>query len=203
MPEEPHKQDWRRSLIEKHFDLQSGRDIHYTEGHDAGNFEEPGQMPSLYQSWDCLLYLSGGEGFGIPPWEAMCAGIPVAYTNYSSHAEFLNKAGAGLAVGGTLQPEQETGMWRMIADVAQVVEATRRLYFQRELGKTLGANGAAFVVQYTAAIQADRWHGIFQQSRGCLENPTDREALPREKEGEGAVGSGNDLSLQSSYDIVP
>ena len=178
MPEEPHKQDWRRSLIEHHFDLRAGRDIHYTEGHRAGNFRQPEQMPMLYQCWDCFLYLSGGEGFGLPPWEAMCAGIPVVYTNYSSHAEFLSKAGAGLAVGGTLQPEQDTAIWRMIADVPQAIEATRRLYFQRELGRTLGANGTKFVAQHAAAVQAARWHGIFQQSRGHLVGPTARDAPP-------------------------
>lgn len=165
MPDEPDQQAWDRSWLEQQFGLISGKDIHYTEGHKIGNFKSPGEMPTLYQLWDCLLYLSGGEGFGMPAWEAMCSALPVVYTNYSSHAEFLNKAGAGLPVGGILQPEKETCIWRMIADVSQAIEAVRKLYFDRALGRTLGSNGRSFVQQYTPAIQAERWHQIFQRMR--------------------------------------
>jgi glycosyltransferase involved in cell wall biosynthesis len=98
-------------------------------------------MPTLYQLWDCLLYLSGGEGFGLPSWEA------------------------GLAVDGVLQPENKTGYWRMIADVPQAIAAVRKLYFNRELGSQFGANGRSFVQEYTLEIQAERWHQIFQRLR--------------------------------------
>jgi glycosyltransferase involved in cell wall biosynthesis len=119
-------------------------------------------IPSLYQLWDGLLYLSGGEGFGLPAWEAMCAGLPTIYTNYSGHADFLGKAEAGLPVGGILQPEAKTCIWRMVADVSQVVEAVRRLYFDRNLAALLGANGREFVKDYAPDRMAEKWHSIFQ-----------------------------------------
>jgi len=163
MPEEPGQQEWDRSYLESEFEVKPGKDIHYSEGHTVGNFKSPVDMAGLYQVWDALLYLSGGEGFGMPAWEAMCAGLPVVYTNYSSHAEFLTRANAGIPVGGVLQPEKGTCIWRMIADVEQAVEAIRKIYFRRALGTTLGGNGRSFVLKFAPEIQAERWHFMLQK----------------------------------------
>jgi len=161
MTEEP-EQDWPLRWLEQQFGVQAGRDIHYTPGHELKGALSPSDLPALYNLWDCLLYLSGGEGFGLPAWEAMCAGVPAIYTNYSAHAEFLGKANAGLPVGGVLQPESKNCIWRMIADLSQVIDAVRRLYFDRALGPALGSNGRAFVQNYTPEIMVEKWHGIFQ-----------------------------------------
>jgi len=162
MPEEP-EQDWPVELLEQQFGLKRGQDIYYTEGHQLKAALSPDDMPALYNLWDCLLFLSGGEGFGLPAWEAMCCGLPVIYTNYSSHAEFLGRGGAGLPVGGILQPERETCIWRMVADVPQAIEAVRKLYSNRELGERLGSNGRRFAGRFVPEIQAERWHGVFQR----------------------------------------
>ncbi len=164
MPEEPD-QAWPVPELERQFGLQRGRDIHYTEGHGLKAALAPTDVPALYNVWDGLLYLTGGEGFGLPAWEAMCSALPVIYTNYSSHAEFLGRANGGLPVGGTLQPEQGSCVWRMIADVPQVIAAARKLYFNRDLGATLGRNGRAFVEGFTPEIQVEKWHQAFQSLR--------------------------------------
>ncbi len=162
MPEEP-EQDWSVGMLEQQFALKRGRDIHHTEGHGHKAALAPADMPALYNLWDCLLYLSGGEGFGLPAWEAMCSGLPSVYTHYSSHAEFLGRGNAGLPVGGILQPERSTCIWRMIADVSQAVEAVRKLYLDRELAAALGRNGRAFAEQFTPDVQVERWHQAFQR----------------------------------------
>jgi glycosyltransferase involved in cell wall biosynthesis len=156
------EQDWCVRSLEQQFGLACGRDIFYTPGYEMKAALSPLDVPALYQLWDCLLYLSGGEGFGLPAWEAMCAGLPTIYTNYSGHAELLNKAKAGIPVGGILQPEAKSCIWRMVANVSQAVEAVRRLYFDRKLAAALGANGRAFVLNYTPERIAQKWHSIFQ-----------------------------------------
>lgn len=161
MAEEP-EQDWTLSWLEEQFDARAGRDLHYTPGYEHKGALSPTDIPTLYNLWDCLLFLSGGEGFGIPAWEAMCSGLPVIYTNYSAHAEFLNRANAGLAVGGIFQPEAKTCVWRMIADLSQTIEAIRRLYFDRKLCALLGLNGRAFVQDYVPNIIVEKWHRILQ-----------------------------------------
>jgi glycosyltransferase involved in cell wall biosynthesis len=45
------------------------------------------EMVTLYKSVSVLLFLSRGEGFGLPAVESMLCGIPVVYTNWSSSAE--------------------------------------------------------------------------------------------------------------------
>jgi glycosyltransferase involved in cell wall biosynthesis len=66
-------------------------------------------------------------------------------------------------VDGVLQPENKTGYWRMIADVPQAIAAVRKIYFNRQLGQKMGANGRSFVQQYTLEIVAEHWHRIFQR----------------------------------------
>ncbi len=162
MAEDP-KGDWPLLLLEHQFGLRRDRDLCYTPEHELKSALPPDDVPMLYKLWDALLFLSGGEGFGLPAWEAMCSGLPVVYTNYSAHGEFLTRAGAGLSVGGILQPESKSCIWRMIADMPQAIEAVRRLYFDRALGRQLGANGRAFVSQFTVDRQVEVWHRIFQQ----------------------------------------
>jgi glycosyltransferase involved in cell wall biosynthesis len=157
---------WPLAELECQFDVKRGRDIYYTEGMGEKAALAPSDMPLFFQMWDALLYLTGGEGFGLPAWEALCAGLPVVYTDYSSHAEFLRRANGGLPVRGILQPEAKTCIWRMVADVGEALVAVRKLYLDRKLGRTLGANGRAFVQDFTPEIQAAKWHEIFQRSGG-------------------------------------
>jgi glycosyltransferase involved in cell wall biosynthesis len=166
MPEEPDEA-WPVQLLEQQFGLKRGRDIHYTEGHGIKAGLAPADMPALYNLWDALLYLSGGEGFGLPAWEAICCALPVIYTDYSSHAEFLGRANAGLPVGGILQPEKETCIWRMIADIGQVLDNVRKLISEPTLGMRLGASGRAFASRFALEAQAERWHKVFQGLLRC------------------------------------
>ncbi len=162
MADEP-RLAWPKSLLERQFCVEPGKDLYYTKGETYRSNTAPAEMSRIYQIWDVLLYLSGGEGFGIPAWEALCSGLPVIYTNYSSHAEYLNKANGGVPIGGILQPEKRTCIWRMIANIPQAIEAVRKLYFDRKYCKLLGSNGNAFVKSYTPEIQAKKWHQIFQR----------------------------------------
>ena len=120
-------------------------------------------MPFIYQSWDCLLYPSGGEGFGLPVWEAMCSGLPIVYTNYSAHAELATLGGCGLPIGGVFQPEEKSCIWRMIADIPQAIEAVRRVYSDQPLRIKLGENGRAFANQFGIEVQVKEWHSLFQK----------------------------------------
>jgi glycosyltransferase involved in cell wall biosynthesis len=122
-------------------------------------------MPVLYRLWDCLLFLSGGEGFGVPAWEAMASELPVIYTNYSSHAEFLRKANAGIPVGGILQPEPGSCILRLVPDVGQALDAVRRLYGDAKLRSSLGCRGRLLTENYSKELVAEKWHRLFQD---CL-----------------------------------
>jgi glycosyltransferase involved in cell wall biosynthesis len=166
MPEDDPAAPWPLHYLEWEFGVKRNEDVFYTEGYSTKAALPPEDMPTLYQLWDALLCLSGSEGFGLPAWEAMCCGLPVVYTDYSGHAEYLNAAKAGIPVDGILQPESKTNYWRMIADVPEAIAAVRRLYYDRQLCRDLGANGRAYVQQFTPEIQARKWHEIFQSLLG-------------------------------------
>jgi glycosyltransferase involved in cell wall biosynthesis len=167
--------DWPLRELEVQFNVKPGRDLHYTEGLGGKAALSPTDVPSMFQLWDGLLYLSGGEGFGLPAWEAMCTGLPVIYSDYSSHAEFLRAGNAGLPVKGIMQPEAKSCEWRLVADVAAALKAVRRLYYDRNLGKMLGHNGRVFVHGFVPSMQAERWHHIFQKVLGnCESHPTEQ-----------------------------
>jgi len=163
MPPDDPLAHWPGHRLEQDFGVQRNQDIYYTEGYSTKAALPPDDMPTLYQLWDCLLHLNGGGSFGVSAWEAMCSGIPVVYSNCPPHAEYLNRANAGLPVEGICQPEAKTGTLRMIADVPQAIEAVRNLHCHRELAKQLGANGRAFVHQYRTEVQVEKWHNIFQR----------------------------------------
>ena len=50
----------------------------------------------------------------------------------------------------------------MVADLSQVIEAIRRLYYDRKLASSLGANGRTFVEGFAPEIVVRKWHEIFQ-----------------------------------------
>src|SRR6266516_3156438 len=95
----------------------------------------------------------------------MSAVLPIIYTDYSSHAEYIAKAKAGQLVSGVPQPECRTGFWRMVPDPPAAIEAVRKIYADRSLGVTLGANGRAFTQRYRVEVQLEKWHRIFQTLR--------------------------------------
>lgn len=46
------------------------------------------KLISLYRQADCFVYPSSGEGFGLPPLEAMSTGLPVIFTNATGMRDF-------------------------------------------------------------------------------------------------------------------
>lgn len=50
------------------------------------------EMTDLYHRAHCLVWPTGGEGFGLPALEAMATGLPIITVKHSSHPEFLQDA---------------------------------------------------------------------------------------------------------------
>ncbi len=71
-------------------------------GHATGNIKVLGRTPTmeqlvkLYQSSDCYVLPTRGEGFGRPYLEAAASGLPVIATGWSGQTDFLNDANSRL-----------------------------------------------------------------------------------------------------------
>lgn len=121
----------------------------------------PEKLAQLISTWDGMLYLSGGEGFGIPAFESMMCGVPLIYTNYSSHADFAKYG--GLPVRVDFIPEMAFGIHRSIADTNHAVEQCMWAYNNRKEFKDLGLKGRAFALTKTLDTIVDAWHNMFQE----------------------------------------
>ena len=122
---------------------------------------KPEELASLIATWDCMLSLSGGEGFGIPPYEALACGVPVIYSNYSAHADFCQHG--GLPVRVDLIPEINFSINRAYADVNHAIEQVLVAYRDRDALKALGMNGRNFCETKSIDFTAQQWDKIFTE----------------------------------------
>ena len=78
----------------------------------------------LYQRYsvaDCLITLSGGEGFNLPCVEAMMHRKPVIYCNYGGHAEYLKDIGFPVQIKNYYNAPHGFIRWAM-ADIDDAVK---------------------------------------------------------------------------------
>lgn len=107
---------------------------------------------NLFESVDCFVFPTHGEGFGLPPLEAMATGLPTIATDWMGCAEFVNddicypikvkeleKAVYDSAYG-------DVGEWAKI-DIQQIRELMRYIYENREEAKLKGLEASKIVNQ--------------------------------------------------------
>lgn len=120
---------------------------------------QPEQLADIMSTWDGFLYLSGGEGFGIPAFEAQQCGLPIIYANYSSHADFAKHG--GLPVRCDFIPEFAFGINRSIADTGDTIRQILKAYRNRGWFYDLGAEGKAFADTKSPKAIAEQWDALF------------------------------------------
>lgn len=122
----------------------------------------PKMLSELMSTWDCLLYLTGGEGFGVPAFECLASGVPVVYADYSSHVDFCKHGGLPVRVGEFV-PEFVFGINRSVCDTGDAVRQLLWGYRNREALATLGTKGRSFALTKNLTTITDQWHEMFQQ----------------------------------------
>ena len=66
----------------------------------------------LYNSCDCIVSASSGEGFGLPLLEGLAAGLNVIAPNCSGQIDFLNKNNSLLVKYDTIRADSKYQYWR-------------------------------------------------------------------------------------------
>lgn len=145
---------------------QVAHKIIYTNGLNMIKGLDSKQLAELISTWDVMLYLSGGEGFGIPAYEAMASGVPPIYTNYSSHADFCQHG--GLPVNCDFIPELAFGIQRSQADTNHAIRQCMRAYEDRDLVDTLAVSGRKFVESKSLDSIVEKWDEVFTN---MMKNP--------------------------------
>jgi glycosyltransferase involved in cell wall biosynthesis len=112
------KAAWGREVVEAAADLVRAGDCVVLDfiAHD--------DVPSLYQGAEAFAFLSLWEGFGLPPLEAMTAGVPVVVSSAGSLPEVVGDA--GLRVSPTDEGAVEEALGRLLTEPALRAELSAR-----------------------------------------------------------------------------
>jgi len=118
------------------------------------------QMLDLVNSSDCMVFVSNGEGFGLPPREAMSTGMPVILMNWSSLSEICKDNISYWINPSSLQPAvYPPEVWTMnngssdfgefakgsVDDLAQVI---KHVYLNREEAFKKGMAASKYIRDY-------------------------------------------------------
>lgn len=112
------------------------------------------QIVELYQSVDCFVLPTRGEGWGMPILEAMACGVPAIATDWSGQTAFLNADnGYPLPIRGIVptnsdQPYYRDAHWAA-PDQAALVELLRRAVAQPDERRRKGAQATRDAQHWT------------------------------------------------------
>lgn len=111
---------------------------------------EPDDMVSLYQGADAMLNPASVDNMPNSILEAMACGLPVISTD----------------VGGVpfVVEHEVTALLVPSADEGRMADAIKRLYRDRELGRSLVTAGLNDVRQYAWSEVKEQWLGLYRQS---------------------------------------
>lgn len=102
------------------------------------------QLIRLLHDADCFLWPSKGEGFGLPPLQAMLTGLPVVMTTHTGMAEYYDpKYFYEIRTAG-MQEAPLYGRW-YVPDVDHAAEQLRYVYEHRKEVLRKAKAGAAYV----------------------------------------------------------
>lgn len=114
--------------------------------------EDVESMADVYTFADCFVFPSRGEGWGMPPREAACMGIPTIVTNWSGLAVGIEHWATRAIENYTLAdaptiPYALKGQWA-VADVEEVAAHMRWCYENREVAYAKAREGALWLREH-------------------------------------------------------
>jgi hypothetical protein len=125
------------------------------------------QLATLYQSANCYVLPTRGEGWNLTVMEAMATGLPVITTNWSAHLDFLNDAnGYLIAVQGFVpsNPSNPRLLWA-VPSKNHLKQLMRHVYTHPNEAAIKARLGAQVVTErytwkHSAARMLQRLHEI-------------------------------------------
>ena len=130
--------------------------------------------PEEVRDWlhkaDAFLFLSKGEGFGMPPREAMATGLPTIVADHTGLSTFCD--GDYNWPVPTLKTEycDKLGTWR-IPDWDYAIDCMRAVYFNREDAYERGQKGAEwFIKNHGAAAAAKQMKKVLGKKESIIHN---------------------------------
>ncbi len=114
----------------------------------------PDQLLELYQSADCFVLPSHGEGWGMPVLEAMACGTPAIATHWSGPTAFLNASNGyplpivAMVPTGSAAPNFRGAQWAQ-PDESALVDLLRQAASQPDERRRKGQHARQSALQWT------------------------------------------------------
>lgn len=101
-------------------------------------------MRQLLKTADCFLWLSRGEGFGLPPLQAALSGVPVITTRHTGMAEYYNGNYFAGVDADTTSPAPLSGRW-FEPNINDAARALRHIYDNQKTSQIVAGKAAQYV----------------------------------------------------------
>lgn len=102
------------------------------------------QLVELLHQADAFIWLSRGEGFGLPPMQALLTGLPVITTTHTGMGAWYNSRYAEGVQASGMSPSPLGGDW-IEPDVGHAAEQLRKVYENRKAALKKAKAGAAYI----------------------------------------------------------
>lgn len=115
----------------------------------------PDRMLQFLKDADAYVFPSKGEGFGLPPREAMATGLPTIFADNTGMKPLANSEVNWPIPTKSLERSPIGGQWRL-CDLDMIVDAMRFLYENQSLARARGIAGARWFIENHGADAAAR-----------------------------------------------
>jgi glycosyltransferase involved in cell wall biosynthesis len=105
------------------------------------------KLPALYNTVDCFVLPSHGEGWGLPLMEAMAMEVPTIGTNWSGNTEFMNEKNSYLIQVQKMDPAVEKGHQWASPSLVHLRQLLRKCYSNRTEAKAKAQKGREEIVE--------------------------------------------------------
>ena len=121
------------------------------------------QLLQFLADADCFIWLSRGEGFGLPPLQAALTGLPVVMTTHTGMAEYYNPLYFYGVKTACTSPAPMGGEW-FDPDVESAAEQLRKVYDDRKAATKRAKSASTYIrKKFSLAAFADRLGNYLEQ----------------------------------------
>ncbi len=121
-------------------------------------------MGVLFNTFDCNVSASSGEGFGLPTLESIACGVPNIGPNFSSFIELIgtsmDDSPRGLLADLSDVQMIQDGSYRGLVSIGSFADCMSKMYTQKHLASEFSKNAVKFSKDFTWESICEQWDEV-------------------------------------------